>query len=124
MFWGLIFSWETARKIRAPEDEDDYVTYSRILGTRRAPWVPMAGLTVSFGIALWLGHTLGLSPLFSGVTAIAWAYAMSGFARFLRDQNTKTAKLRPYVEAASLALYVAFLVALPATFHAAWAGPF
>ena len=33
-FPGLI--WEVARKIRAPQDETDYVTYSRIFGYRKA----------------------------------------------------------------------------------------
>ncbi len=124
MFWGLIFSWETGRKIRSPEEEDDYVTYSRIFGTRRAPLVPMAGLTASFGIGIWFALTLGLSPWLIGVLVAAWAYSMSGFARFLAAPGPRTSKLRPYVEASSLVMYVAFLVAIPAKFGAVWAGPF
>lgn len=123
MFWGLIFSWETGRKIRSPEEEDDYVTYSRIFGTRRAPLVPMAGLTASFGLGIWFAVTLGLSPWLIGVLGFAWGYAMSGFVRFLAAPSPRTSKLRPYVEAASLVLYVAFLVAIPAKFGAVWAGP-
>ena len=35
MFWGALFSWEIARKIRAPEEENAYVTYSPPLGPHR-----------------------------------------------------------------------------------------
>lgn len=122
MFWGLIFAWETGRKIRSPEEEDDYVTYSRVFGTRRAPLVPMAALTASFGIAFWFAETLGLPAWMPWVLAAAWGYAMAGFVRFLAAPGPNTSRLRPYVEAASLALYVAFLAALPARFGAAWAG--
>jgi 4-hydroxybenzoate polyprenyltransferase len=124
MFWGLIFSWETARKIRSPEEETDYVTYSQVFGTRRAPLVPMIGLTVSFGIAVWFKFALGLGTAFLVAVVAAWAYAMWGFVRFLMNQNPATSKLRPHVEAASLTLYVAFLAALPYRFGVMWVGPF
>jgi 4-hydroxybenzoate polyprenyltransferase len=34
--WAGFFAWEIARKIRAPEEETAYVTYSRLLGPRGA----------------------------------------------------------------------------------------
>lgn len=124
MFWGLIFAWETGRKIRSPEEEDDYVTYSRIFGTRMAPLLPMAGLTVSFGLGVWFALTLGLPSWLIWVLSAAWAYAMSGFIRFLVAPSPRTSRLRPHVEAASLAFYVAFLAAIPGRFGAVWAGWF
>ncbi len=116
MFWGLIFAWETGRKIRSPEEEDEYVTYSQIFGTKRAPLVPAAALTLSFGIAVWFAWTLQLSPILPVVLALAWTYAMTGLSRFVKAPSPATSKLRPYVETASLVLYVAFLVALPVAF--------
>ncbi|MBM3268122.1 MAG: UbiA family prenyltransferase [Candidatus Sericytochromatia bacterium] len=116
MFWGLIFAWETARKIRSPEEEDDYVTYSRLLGTKRAPLVPAFALTMSFGLAVWFAWTLALSPILPVVLVLAWTYAMTAFSRFVAHPAPTTSKLRPYVETASLVLYAALLVALPVRF--------
>jgi hypothetical protein len=55
------------------------------------------------------------------VLVLAWTYAMNGFRTFVAAPSPKTSKLRPYVETASLVLYVAFLVALPVAFKAVWA---
>jgi 4-hydroxybenzoate polyprenyltransferase len=116
MFWGLIFAWETGRKIRAPEEETDYVTYSRIFGAKRAPLLPAAALTVSFGLGVWFAWTLHLSPLLPVVLVLAWTYAMTALSRFVSAPSPGTSRLRPRIETASLVLYAAFLVALPVKF--------
>ena len=37
---AALAAWETSRKIRAPEDETSYRTYSRVLGWKVAPFLP------------------------------------------------------------------------------------
>lgn len=120
MFWLLVFSWETCRKIRAKEEEDDYVTYSQIFGTRRSALVPMAGVTASAALLAFFGSTLGLSSPFLGVMALAYGYSMFGFVRWLVVQNAKTSKLKPFVESYTLVLYVALAVELVRRFGVAW----
>ena len=63
-YWASVFAWEIARKIRAPEEEDDYVTYSRRLG--RGGAVALAGaaqaMSVAAGVALTVRAGSGRSP--------------------------------------------------------------
>jgi len=112
MFWLLVFSWETSRKIRAREEEDAYVTYSQIFGPRRAALVPVVGLTISAAIAVMFHRMLGLSWPFLVAVGLAYFYAMSGFVRWLRVQSPANSKLRPFVEAFSLVLYLAVILDL------------
>lgn len=120
MFWLLVFSWETSRKIRTQEEEDDYVTYSQIFGTRRSALVPMAGLTASFVLTYDFYQRLDLPFWFLWAMGLAFGYAMFGFVRWLMVQTPQTSKLRPFVESYSLALYVALLAALIARFGLVW----
>jgi 4-hydroxybenzoate polyprenyltransferase len=61
-FDGLV--WEIGRKIRAPEDETDYVTYSKLFGVRK----PMLFIAAIMFVDL-ITSTLMLTQLFS------WAIA-------------------------------------------------
>ena len=45
-FWMPSFGWETARKIRAPKDETDYVTYSKVMGPIWATMLPLGSFLV------------------------------------------------------------------------------
>lgn len=121
MFWLLVFAWETSRKIRAKEEEDDYVTYSQIFGTRRSALVPMAGLTASFYLSWHFTRSLDLPIWFIGIMGVAFAYTLFGFVRWLLVQNPKTSKLKPFVENYSLVLYLAILAALISRYGLVWA---
>ena len=57
MFWAMLFAWEVARKIRSPEEENAYVTYSRILGRPGAVLLAGGAQTVSFVIGLYFFKT-------------------------------------------------------------------
>lgn len=46
IFWMPSISWETARKVRAPKDETDYQTYSKLIGPRLAVLIPMGATVV------------------------------------------------------------------------------
>jgi 4-hydroxybenzoate polyprenyltransferase len=91
-------AWEVSRKIRAPSDETDYGTYSKVLGPRRS-----AALTICF-VALSL---LCLLPI-ARLAGVGWAYpaALVGAAlivivasaRFMRRPTRDRANLRPYTE--------------------------
>src|SRR5438309_930780 len=49
--WMPVAAWEIARKVRAPGEETDYTTYSKVLGARRAASLPAFFVLVS-GAAL------------------------------------------------------------------------
>ncbi len=120
MFWLLVFSWETSRKIRAKEEEDAYITYSQIFGPRAAALVPMAGVTVSALLALAFAKQLGLSLPFVVAAGAGYVYAMFGFGRWLAVQSPKNSKLRPFVEAFTLVLYLAVILDLSLRLGGQW----
>lgn len=121
MYWMPVLAWEFSRKIKAPAAENDYVTYSRLLGPRRAALVPMAAITLSAGLAAWFGLTLGLPRGALALGAVAYAVAAFGFGRFLARVTPANARLRPFAEAFSLGLYLALLGGLIARHGVTWA---
>ena len=46
VFWVPSISWETARKIRIPPDEDDYQTYSKLVGPYLAAMIPLVAIFI------------------------------------------------------------------------------
>jgi hypothetical protein len=109
---GLAAAWEIARKVRAPEDETDYVTYSKVLGWRTASLLPMAAVAVSTGCVLWVSATAGLHPLYLAAVALGAAVVFGAIARFRVAPSARTAKLRPFVEGLAAVVNVGGVIAL------------
>jgi 4-hydroxybenzoate polyprenyltransferase len=102
-YWAAVFGWEIARKIRAPEEEDEYVTYSRLLGRGGAVALAATAQTASVAAGVALTASVGLRPaalvfLFIGLTLCGFVYA-----RFLVRPVAAHSRLRPFAEAFSLA---------------------
>jgi 4-hydroxybenzoate polyprenyltransferase len=110
MFWSMLFAWEVARKIRSPEEENAYVTYSRILGRSGAVLLAGGSQTISFGIGLYFTISLPLSPLFLAVLMIGYGRTFWAYLRFLVDPSPLTSKLKPYAEQYTLATALAGLL--------------
>lgn len=98
MFWGMSLAWEIARKIRAPEEENEYVTYSRLLGRHGAVAVAAGAQTVTLAIGLWLWGALQLPWAYGSLLLGGWIAAMAGHARFVLKPSAVTSKLRPFAE--------------------------
>ncbi|MGJ6981433.1 hypothetical protein ACSDQ9_13025 [Aestuariimicrobium soli] len=84
--WTMYFPsliWEIARKIRAPQEETAYVTYSSLWGHRKAAWFVLAiiwvdvltNLTLVFAVS-----RLAMIPLVLNLAWITWT-----IIRWLRD---------------------------------------
>ena len=101
-----------ARKVRAPEDETDYVTYSKVLGWRTASLLPMAAVTVSTGCVLWVARPRGSIPLYLAAVALGAAVVFGAIARFRVAPSARTAKLRPFVEGLAAVVNVGGVIAL------------
>lgn len=97
--WAGFFAWEIARKIRAPEEETAYVTYSRLLGVEGSVALAASAQTLSVGLGLWLWARYGLSPAFVIPAAGGYLVALWGHLRFLRAPGPETSRLRPLAEA-------------------------
>jgi len=102
-YWGAVFAWEIARKIRAPEEEDDYVTYSRLLGCSGAVALAAAAQAASVAAGVALTVSAGLRP--AALVVLLGGLALCGFAyaRFLLRPVPAHSRLRPFAEAFSLA---------------------
>ncbi len=83
---GLVFlchsvSWEVARKIRHPEEETNYQTYSMVLGVRNALSIPLILCGSSVGILFILYRSIFSIPTFIFLTA-AFVFMAISFFRF------------------------------------------
>jgi hypothetical protein len=111
MYWAPVFAWEIARKIRSPQEENDYVTYSRLLGPAGAVLLAAAAQALAVGVGLRLGHAHGFHPAWLACAAIGWAVALTAHLRFLLRPDPHTSRLRAPAELFLLALLVAGLFA-------------
>jgi hypothetical protein len=107
LYWALSFAWEISRKIRAPEEEDAYVTYSRLLGPRGAVLLAGGAQSVAFAAGLALLTACGLSWSFAAVLTAGYGTAVVGHLRFLKSPSRATSQLRPFAEVNLLAACVA-----------------
>jgi dolichol kinase/4-hydroxybenzoate polyprenyltransferase len=99
MVWSPFLAWELARKIRSPQEETDYVTYSRILGRKRAVLVTWAvqAVAIVMGVYVWASqqpHWAYLVLMVAGFLVNVWAGG-----RFMRDANPRTSRLKPFATA-------------------------
>lgn len=110
MYWSLFFAWEIARKIRSPEEENAYVTYSQIFGRLGAVLVAIGAQTIAFGIGLYFYRTLSLSTIFLVILAAGYGMTVWGHARFLMKPNPVTSRLKPFAERYILTVLVAHTI--------------
>jgi len=102
-YWAAVLAWEIARKIRAPEEENDYVTYSRLLGRGGAVALAAAAQVASVAAGVGLTASAALRP--APLVVLLGGLALCGFAytRFLLCPLPARSRLRPFAEAFSLA---------------------
>lgn len=98
VYWAPVFAWEIARKIRAPRDEDAYVTYSRLLGPGGAVALASAAQTATLGLAVFLDQVHGFHPAWLACAGIGWAIAQAAHVRFLVRPDAGSSRLRPFAE--------------------------
>jgi len=109
MLWLGVLGWELSRKIRSAEEENDYVTYSRILGPMRAVAVAAGTQAVAMliGALLYFRFAPGapyLMVMGAGGAACCW-----GYVRFLANPNPRTSRLKPFAATFLFALLLAQL---------------
>jgi len=104
--WAMFFAWEISRKIRSRDEENAYVTYSRIFGQGGAAAVAGGAQTVTLLLALYFYLKLAFSPVALVLLAAGYLVTLTGLARFLLRPGPSTSKLRPFAEA-----YILFVLA-------------
>ena len=112
VFWAPLGAWETSRKIRAPEDETDYQTYSQVFGWKLAPFVPIAFIILATTSAILLSNQMGLSWIFPAVVTVASLVPAYRCIAFRASPSQKTANIQPFVELYAVVMDLGLLVAV------------
>jgi len=94
--WLPIAAWETSRKIRAPEDETSYRTYSAVLGWKVAPFLPAVCVLVSAGFLVVVSSTAGLGFVFPVVIVAVAALVIYRCVLFRVTPTSARANLKPW----------------------------
>ncbi len=108
MYWAMLFAQEVARKIRAQEDENAYVTYSQLWGPRGAVAIAGGAETITCALGVYFFWSLSLSPVFLTLMAAGWAVALWANIRFAFSPIRAHAKLAPFADAFILCVLVGF----------------
>jgi len=110
-YWLTIAVWEIARKIRIPEDETAYATYSKILGYRAAGAVVIAGTLLSVTSLSIAGARAGLGPAYTPCVCATALPLVVRAAHFIAAPTSARANLRGFAEVyAGLVTLVSLLI--------------
>lgn len=99
LYWALVLAWEISRKIRGPQEETAYVTYSRILGPQRAVLLAVTAQVAALALGLLLALRFELAAAFPSLLGAGTLGALLAHARFLRRPGPDTSRLAPAAEA-------------------------
>jgi 4-hydroxybenzoate polyprenyltransferase len=110
MNWAMFFAWEISRKIRSSEEENAYVTYSRIFGRAGAAAVAGGAQTVTLLLGLYFVSGLGLARVSLALMVLGYVVTSAALVRFALRPSRATSRLRPFAEAYILCVLAAILV--------------
>lgn len=110
--WLPMAAWETSRKVRHPDDETDYETYSKLLGWRVAGTVPALFVIGAAGCLIAVLRQTSVGTWFLVVVALGALLAVLACVRFLLSPSTASAKLQPAFELYTLVSGLGFAIAL------------
>jgi 4-hydroxybenzoate polyprenyltransferase len=110
-FFAPVTAWETSRKIRIPEDETAYQTYSKVFG-RAAPLVPAAFIALSAAVLVAVARLAGLGWIFPGVLAGVAAIVVLRCAQAFFAPTRERVRLQPFAELYGFVANVGFAIAL------------
>jgi 4-hydroxybenzoate polyprenyltransferase len=109
MYWSVMASWEISRKIRSPEEETAYVTYSRIFGYRAAVAVALALQATAFCIGSFVAVTHSFSVVYYLILSFGFGFTVVTQVRFLISPSPRTNRLRSATELYAMLVFVAHL---------------
>ncbi len=110
-FWMPSLAWETSRKIRAPHDENNYVTYSKVMGPQWACLLPIGATFVQMAALIYVVRDLqyGMHFLLGNVTMF-FLYFMVFLTFMVKQKTTIANKLQQTTEAYILSISVLIIV--------------
>jgi len=85
LYWPTLI-WEIARKTRAPRDETEYVTYSKLYGYVKVTWIILFIVTLDLVTSARLMYELWAPGLVAVVAA--WAWFVWRCWKFIKDPTS------------------------------------
>ena len=110
MLWLPLLAWEWARKIRSPDEETAYVTYSRLFGYAGATLMTAVIQTCALCIGLYFWWRFSLSWLYLAILTSAFGLNVWAQVRFMLHPKPRVTKLKDYALTFLLATELAPLV--------------
>jgi len=107
-----VAAWETARKIRVPQDETAYWTYSRALGWRTAAWLPALFVVLSAACLLPLSGAMRLGPSYPALLVTAAVAVVAAALRFRIRPTAAHARLGGVAQLYGLVAHAGLAVGL------------
>lgn len=118
--WFPVAAWELSRKVRMPEDETSYRTYSRVLGWKVAAILPAVFVIGSAGLLLVVSNAAGLGLVFSAVIVVAAGVAVFRCLLFRVAPTRSRAQLKPWAMLYAATANGALAVAAAAVNSVTW----
>jgi 4-hydroxybenzoate polyprenyltransferase len=118
--WFPIAAWELSRKIRVPEDETSYRTYSRVLGWKVAAILPAVFVIGSAGLLLVVSNAAGLGLVFSLVIVLTAGAVVFRCLLFRVAPSRSRAQLKPWAVLYAATSNAAVAVAAAAVNGVTW----
>jgi 4-hydroxybenzoate polyprenyltransferase len=118
--WFPTAAWETARKVRVPEDETSYRTYSQVLGWKVAAVLPAAFVIGSASMLVVVSRAAGLSIVFPIVIVSAALIVVWRCLLFRVAPTSARAQLKPWAILYATTANAALLVAAAARGGVTW----
>jgi 4-hydroxybenzoate polyprenyltransferase len=116
LFITPVMLWEISRKIKAQGTENEYVTYSKILGPQLAAYLLLMVASILSGGLIWAGDTLGVLPLHIYLQGILFlGFAIVVF-RFLLNPIRKNLILKEASILLAMCALVTYLICLIISF--------
>lgn len=105
-FWLPFIAWEIGRKIRAPEQENEYLSYTKRWGTRRAVYILMTiWLVTSVAIVLYAMTAMPFYVLYFGLYVALTLFCIVTALRFIANPSVRTNQLKTAAESYLFGFY-------------------
>jgi 4-hydroxybenzoate polyprenyltransferase len=118
--WFSISAWELSRKVRIPEEETDYQTYSKMLGWKAAALAPAVFLGAAAVCLLLVLREIGLGwPYQAALLAVA-GLGVGACLRFRFAPTSEGSNLRPFMELFVVVVFIGLAVTLSVTRGVEW----
>lgn len=121
LFITPVMLWEISRKIKAKDTENEYVTYSKILGPHLAAYFLLVVASMLSGGLIWAGDLIGLPAIHAFVQGVVFLAFSVVIFRFLLNPSVKNLIIKEASILLAFGALLGYLVFILISFPIHWA---